>query len=300
MCDCCPVDEPSYLRGSSRSLMLAGDRLYVTTTDGHPVAEAPVADISRIEAFDRETTIRVYLWFVPADLDFDGSRPSRHPYAVDVGHDNAAQVRAFADALTRACLAQRRIEVAIETPGTAGPGGDGRRDDIAAAADRLDRTGFDAAALSRDLAALPHYLHTGEAVLELALLRESDGQTLLVLTTARLIVLSLDTGFVREAALQGMVCLRAVTDGTTRLVYDNGVRTLYFPGGSSADLARLAERGNTVIDAIVRNGTLRPVQPSPTVLFAEYELIVERRQLRMLDTDVFRDELLGVFGALPS
>ena len=252
---------------------------YVT---GPPVGEEPGSPEHLLLA----------LAFSSAEFLVDGRPRERRPFRLLLPLDAGDTVLELVRELRVALLEVRRTVVDGSALVVRDPGA--RTDVDGAVARMVERRRTEAA-----VALLPHYVHPDEFVLEVA---AAGFDTLVVLTRVRVLFLAPHRGVAHEFPLAGVY--RAWTapgpDGThTQLFLDDGFDGLPFVELAVRDAARLAGAVRHALRIEDLDGLLAPRRPDSAELFAEWQLLSERRALRMVDDDDWRALGSGILSSLP-
>lgn len=275
-----PLSEPDRTRVDASAADLLGTwHGYVT---GPPEGDEPGAPEHLVLA----------LGFCSAEFPVDGRPWERRPLRLLLPLEEVDAVLELVGELRRAVLEHRRTVVDGSALVVRDPGS---RTDVEAALARMaDRRRTEAA-----VALLPAYVHPDEFVLEVA---AAGFDTLVVLTRVRVLFLAPLRGVAHEFPLAGVY--RAWTapgpDGThTQLSLDDGYDGLRFVELDVRDAARLAEAVRHALRIEDLDGLLGPQRPDSAELFAEWQLLSERRALRMVDDDDWRALGSGILTSLP-
>ncbi|MCB0929240.1 MAG: hypothetical protein U0R77_02120 [Mycolicibacterium insubricum] len=290
--------ESVYLWGRQRTLALHGADLYIHRPGDIPVAVVPVRDISQVAIVPMdEHTLRLLVWFRAPDVVIDGMELHRNPYPVDVDMTRAGEIRDFDHALGSAVLESRRMHA----PGPAAPTPGTERTDLTAALAVLAERGGAPGLIARCEPSIRHLLRADETVVAATDTWSDHGTEILVLTTVRSLLVVPDHNYARDV---GHDCVRSfevtVNDsGRPSLKFDTVSGLLFFPVRAREDADRLAEAGNAVLDTLMRDGAVGPLEPTTAELFEAYEFLRERHQLGMLNRDAYGWQLRGVFVSVP-
>lgn len=292
------MDEPLFLRGRTRRLMLAGGRLYVQQLDGRPVNDFGIGEIARVGTVLGEDCLRECIWFVSPDVSVEGVTLHHNPYVLDVDTHDAQQMSEFTTALFDVVFERRRVPAPARTSALRTMSGV-----------RLDLQAHMAKAPLPDVGVeqqagyarmVDHYLRDAESVLGVGHTDREDTFGLVVLTSRRMLLVQPENDYVGDFLLQGLTrfYVEDHPQAGMRLVVDNSYVTSTFPMRDRPHAEFLAEQGMAAIDAMVQGGSVRAPQPSSVELFDAFELLVERRKLGMVGDDDFAWQLQGLFTAL--
>lgn len=237
--------------------------------------------------------IDIWIHFRSADFVVNGVRSERQPYRVTVNADQLDEAKALANAVNGDLLDVRRVgrqpsdlTVPLPVPGRRGP----ERADVTQAADRLhlrQRT-------ARAIGAMHLYARPDEYVLELAFGVYGSAEGLLAITTVRLLFISSEKTL--EFPVAGLGGAEA-TGGALKVA--DGFLGLHFTGGHYQDFERFAFAVTFAATRMATEGRAQAVSPSPVELFAEWQLLLERRGLRMVPDDEYHRQGSGILMAMP-
>lgn len=297
------------LRTPTAILRHGGGRLTLLRpgTDGEQVLDVPIGDLLKVRLnrrADDAVVIEIYLRN-PAPL-LTGVPADRTPLPVIVAEHDVPAATEIVALLNTRILASRRVTVEapdLEPPApTWGRTGPSRADVDAAVARMTPKRGAGTA-----VAALQRYVTPEEYVLEAAVVTArppaGSGPGLLAATTTRLLFLTLDQRTAHELPIPAVLWARTGTDEENEsrgvLSVHDGSRTLKFGSGERSDLERLARAVNFAVRLESAHGAIAPPDPGVGTLYAEWELLVERHSLGMVDESQFQRFGRGVLRSLP-
>lgn len=294
------MDEPVFLKGRTRRLMLAGDRLYLQHLDGRSVADFHVDAIARVGTVIGDECFRECIWFVSPDVAVEGTTLHHNPYVVDVDIDNGRELSEFTNVLFDAVFERRRIPAPVHTAPVRTLSG--ARLDLQAHLGKMPTldVDVDVELLGRAALMADHHLRDDEVVLGAVPSIDGDTLGLLVLTSKRALDVYPHTGAAGDLLFQSLTGISVVDtpERGMRLQFDNGYASSSWAMRDRTHAEFLAEQGMTAIEAIVMGGSVRPRQPSSVEMFDAFELLVERRKLGMVADDEFAWQVQGLFTAL--
>lgn len=275
-------------------------------TEGEAVLDVPISDLLKARLnrrADDAVVIEIYLRD-PAPL-LVGVPADRTPLPVLIAEHDVPAATEIVAQLNTQILAARRVEIEqpdLEPPaptwGRTGPA----RADVDTATQRMTpRRGA-----SQAIAALQRYVTPEEYLLETAVVsaRVPDaGQGLIAATTTRLLFIALDLRVAHELPVPAVLWARTGADRDsdlrTVLSVHDGFLTLEFVAGERADLERMARAVNFAVRLEAAHGAIAPPDPGVSTLYAEWELLVERHSLGMVDESQFQRFGRGILRSLP-
>ncbi|MGW4354761.1 hypothetical protein ACWELJ_22030, partial [Nocardia sp. NPDC004582] len=163
------------------------------------------------------------------------------------------------------------------------------------------------------IAALQRFVTPAEYVLETALVTAQapapKATGLLAVTTTRLIFVALGSGkrFAHELPIATLLWARTTDDadaadsapGEYGFEVSDGNLIWNFVGSDRADTDRVAGALNFAIQREVADGAAGPADPGVAKLYSEWELLVERHSLGMVDDAQFQRYGRGILRSLP-
>ncbi|MEU4316304.1 hypothetical protein [Nocardia sp. NPDC024068] len=303
--------------GEGRLVVLRPGADGETETDGEPVLDVAVTDLLEVRLSrraDDAVVIEIYLRYptpvlvgVPAD---------RTPLPVLIAEHDVPAAAGIVSRINDQILAAQRVDVAAPelTPPAPEQTPDGPvRADVERATRRMSATGRGEAALA-DLHLL---VSRDEYVLETAYVIAhppvgDNDPCLLTVTTERLLLVSLGTDepYTHELPIPMIMRARATEEPASMIrghtperrpiveIHD-GNTTMSFSGLDRADTERLTCAVNFAVRLVAVDGAAGQADPSVAHLYSEWELLVERHSLGMVDDTQFQRYGRGILRSLP-
>ncbi|MFI9631416.1 hypothetical protein [Nocardia sp. NPDC051929] len=285
-------------------------------SDGERVLDVPVSDLLKVRLnrrADDAVVIEIYLRYPTPVLT--GVPADRTPLPVIIAEHDVPAATEIVDRINAHILATQRIDVAAPDlrppPPTWGRGGPTRAD-----VERATRRMSPRREAKHAIAALHRYVTPDEYVLETAVAvahpPAGSGSGLLAATTTRLLFIAIgDSRYAYELPIPVVVWAR-VTDtptagrgeigpgrGATGAEVHDGSRTLQFAGVDRADTDRVICAVNFAVRRESADGAAGPADPGVAQLYSEWELLVERHSLGMVDDAQFQRYGRGILRSLP-
>jgi hypothetical protein len=286
-------------------------------TDGERVLDVPVTDLLKVRLnrrADDAVVIEIYLRYPTPVLT--GVPADRTPLPVLIAEHDVPAATEMVDRINGQILASQRIDVAAPdlkppapTWGSAGP----TRADVDRAVRRMAPKGEAKSAI----AALHRYVTADEYVLETAITvahpPAGNGPGLLAATTGRLLFISIGAGsrYAHELPIPAVLWARTTEGaavapgeigavrGETGIDVHDGNVTLHFAGSDRADTERVTCAVNFAVRRDSADGAAGPADPGVAQLYSEWELLVERHSLGMVDDAQFQRYGRGILRSLP-
>ncbi|WP_245717573.1 hypothetical protein [Nocardia jejuensis] len=282
-------------------------------TDGERVLDVPVAELLKVRLnrrADDAVVIEIYLRYPTPVLT--GVPADRTPLPVLIAEHDVPTATVIVERINNQILATQRLDVASPdlTPPTPSWGRTGpARADV----DRAVRRMVPRRDAKPAVAALHRYVTPDEFVLESAIVSAQPptarGTGLLAVTTTRLIFVSLGATkrFAHELPIAALLWARTTDDSGTSGVapgeygveVNDGNQTWHFIGTDRADTERVTGALNFAIQREVADGAAGPADPGVSKLYSEWELLVERHSLGMVDDAQFQRYGRGILRSLP-
>lgn len=285
-------------------------------SDGERVLDVPVTDLLKVRLnrrADDAVVIEIYLRYPTPVLT--GVPADRTPLPVLIAEHDVPQASQIVDQINAQILATQRIDVAAPDLHPPDPTWDKNgpiRADVERAVHRMAskrETKSAVAALHRFVTPEEYVLETAAAV---AHPPAGNGAGLLAATTERLLFISVGgTRYAHELPIAAVLWAHS-TDGakanpgeigTTRhepgLEVNDGKMTLRFTGADRADTERVSLALNFAVRRSATDGAMGPADPSVSQLYSEWELLVERHSLGMVDDTQFQRYGRGILRSLP-
>ncbi|MFI1914492.1 hypothetical protein [Nocardia sp. NPDC020380] len=279
-------------------------------TDGERVLDVPVSDLLKVRLnrrADDAVVIEIYLRYPTPVLT--GVPADRTPLPVLIAEHDVPAATVIVERINNQILATQRLEVGAPdlTPPTPSWGRTGpTRADVDRAVRRMSPKRDAKAAV----AALHRFATVDEYVLETALVTAQPpapkAPGLLAITTNRLIFISTGTSkkFAHELPIAALLWARtadesAAAPGEFGVELNDGNLTWYFSGTDRADTERVTGALNFAIQRETADGSAGPADPGVSKLYGEWELLVERHSLGMVDDAQFQRYGRGILRSLP-
>ncbi|MEV0061308.1 hypothetical protein [Nocardia sp. NPDC050718] len=262
---------------------------------------------------DDAVVIEIYLRYPTPVLT--GVPADRTPLPVLIAEHDVPAALGIVDRINDQIMATQRIDVAAPdlTPpapewGKSGP----VRADVERAVRRMAPRKEARSAVN----ALHRYVTPDEYVLETAIAVAAPpagtGTGLLAATTTRLLFISIGSGerYAHELAVAAILGARTVDGarsapgevdtrhGGSGMDVSDGNRTLHFAGVDRADTERVTCAVNFAVRRQAADGAAGPADPGVSQLYAEWELLVERHSLGMVDDTQFQRYGRGILRSL--
>jgi hypothetical protein len=152
---------------------------------------------------------------------------------------------------------------------------------------------------ARELAALHAYARPDEYVLECAPCGHRGAPGLVVITTLRLLFVSAGATYEFPVAALDRTDVAAPPGSVATLRISDGNTDLGFVSTEAEDLLRVDGAVRLACEIEHVDGSIVMARPSSLDLFGEWQLLVERRKLGMVDTEQFKWEGIGILRAMP-
>ncbi|MBF6473313.1 MULTISPECIES: hypothetical protein [Nocardia] len=285
-------------------------------SDGERVLDVPVSDLLKVRLnrrADDAVVIEIYLRYPTPVLT--GVPADRTPLPVLIAEHDVPAATEIIDRLNAHILATQRIDVAapdLRPPAPTWSRGGPVRADVERATRRMSPRRD----TKQAIAALHRYVTPDEYVLETAVAvaqpPAGDGSGLLAATTARLLFVSIGDGRYAHELPVPVVLWARVTDtptagrgeigpgrGATGIEVHDGSRTLHFTGVDRADTERVTCAVNFAVRRESADGAAGSADPGVAQLYSEWELLVERHSLGMVDDAQFQRYGRGILRSLP-
>ncbi|GAB2515235.1 hypothetical protein [Nocardia heshunensis] len=288
-----------------RSVIRFGEGRLVTQplqADDDTAFDVPVDALrrTRVASTDDEQ-IAILFYFLSPEFVVNGVATQHHPVPVFLEPELRAQATELVRAVERELLDARRIQPPrpdlTPPPLESTPHGPMRRD-VTAAAQRMRFAGH----VTHRITALQTLARPDEFVLELAQATYSGIPGLLVVTTLRLLFLG--TEAIHELPIGVIDRAEVVPPPAAGAVATLRVHafpaTHEFIDWDATDFARLAEGLRLACEIEQVDGSIAPARPSSVELFAQWQLLTERRRLGMVEDEPFQRQALGIMLALPN
>lgn len=282
-------------------------------TDGERVLDVPVSDLLKVRLnrrADDAVVIEIYLRYPTPVLT--GVPADRTPLPVLIAEHDVPAATVIVERINNQILATQRLDVAAPDLTAPAPSW-GRSGPARADVDRAVRRMAPKRDAKPAVAALQRFVTPDEYVLETALVTAlppaPKATGLLAVTTTRLIFVALGSGkrFAHELPIATLLWARDTDDdeatdfapGEYGFEVSDGNLVWYFVGTDRADTDRVCGALNFAIQREVADGAAGPADPGVAKLYSEWELLVERHSLGMVDDAQFQRYGRGILRSLP-
>ncbi|WP_067573461.1 hypothetical protein [Nocardia acidivorans] len=282
-------------------------------TDGERVLDVPVAELLKVRLnrrADDAVVIEIYLRYPTPVLT--GVPADRTPLPVLIAEHDVPAATVIVERINNQILGTQRLDVAAPDLTPPAPSW-GRSGPTRADVDRAVRRMAPKRDAKPAIAALHRYVTADEYVLESALVNAqppaAKGAGLLAISTKRLIFVSLGTSkrFAHELPIAALLWARATDDsadsggapGEYGVEVNDGNLSWHFTGTDRADTERVTGALNFAIQRESADGAAGPADPGVHKLYSEWELLVERHSLAMVDDAQFQRYGRGILRSLP-
>ncbi|WP_238845785.1 hypothetical protein [Nocardia terpenica] len=302
------------LRTPTAILRHGGGRLQVLRpgTDGERVLDVPVSDLLKVRLnrrADDAVVIEIYLRYPTPVLT--GVPADRTPLPVLIAEHDVPAATVIVERINTQIIATQRIDMSLPdlTPpapawGKTGP----TRADVDRAVRRMAPRRETAPAVD----ALHRMVRADEFALETALVTARPpagrGRGLLAVTTQRVLFVSIGAGarYAHEMPVSALLSARptegaagAAAPGEYGVDVSDGHLVLHFTGADHADTDRVVGAINFAIQREAADGAVAAPDPGVSHLYSEWELLVERHSLGMVDDSQFQRYGRGILRSLP-
>ncbi len=301
------------LRTPTAILRHGGGRLQVLRpggTDGERVLDVPISDLLKVRLnrrSDDAVVIEIYLRY-PTSL-LTGTPADRTPLPVLIAEHDVPAATVIVERINAQIVATQRIDMSMPdlTPpapawGRAGP----TRADV----DRAVRRMVPRREARSAIADLHRLVTPEEFALETAWVDAEPptgrGRGLLAVTTGRMLFVSgggSGSHYAYEMPVAALLSARLTDDtgstGEYGIDVSDGNVTLHFTGIDRADTDRAVGALTFAIQRVSADGAVAPPDPGVTQLYSEWELLVERHSLGMVDDAQFQRYGRGILRSLP-
>ncbi|WP_067813374.1 hypothetical protein [Nocardia inohanensis] len=263
--------------------------------------DIPVAELSRIRvAATDDDRIAVLLYFRSPGFVVNGVATEHHPVPIFLEAEQKDRALELVRDVKRELLAARRVLPPRPdfTPPPLVPSAHGpMRSDVTWAAQRMRFAGNSI----REITALQTLARSDEYVMELAQAGHCGTPGLIAMTTLRLLFVGAAVVYeLPVAAVDGVEVVNPPAQGAVAtLRIHAGPTELEFIDWAPVDFERLAAALRLAQEIQHVDGGIAPARPSSLDLFAEWQLLVERRRLGMVEEEPFQRQALGILVALP-
>ncbi len=282
--------------------------------EGERVLDVPVTDLLKVRLnrrADDAVVIEIYLRYPTPVLT--GVPADRTPLPVLIAEHDVPAAAEIVERINTQILGGRRVDVAapdLRPPAPTWAESGPTRADVERAVRRMTPHREAGPAI----AALNRYVTAEEYVLETALVRAhaplGSGDGLLAATTGRLLFVSIDPDdrYAHELPIPVILWARATEGvagevasgrGSGGIDVHDGHLTFRFSGEDRADTERVTCAVNFAVRREAADGAAGPADPGVSQLYSEWELLVERHSLGMVDDAQFQRYGRGILRSLP-
>ncbi|GAB2716976.1 hypothetical protein GCM10027089_46530 [Nocardia thraciensis] len=278
-------------------------------TDGERVLDVPISDLLKVRLnrrTDDAVVIEIYLRY-PTSL-LTGIPADRTPLPVLIAEHDVPAATVIVERINAQIVATQRIDMSMPdlTPpapawGKSGPS----RADV----DRAVRRMAPRREARSAIAVLHRLVAPEEFALEAALVSAEPptgrGRGLLAVTTERMLFVSVGSAarYAYEMPVGALLSARLTHDSGSTGEYGidvtDGNVTLHFTGVDRADTDRVVGALTFAIQRESADGAVAPPDPGVSQLYSEWELLVERHSLGMVDDAQFQRYGRGILRSLP-
>ncbi|MFR9752556.1 hypothetical protein ACL02S_16180 [Nocardia sp. 004] len=285
-------------------------------SDGERVLDVPVSDLLEVRLnrrADDAVVIEIYLRYPTPVLT--GVPADRTPLPVLIAEHDVLAATEMVDRINTHILATQRIDVAAPDLRPPAPSWD-KDGPTRADVERAVRRMTPRREAKQAIATLHRSVTPEEYVLETAVVHAlppaGPGLGLLAATTVRLLFISIGTPHCAYELPIPMIMWTHTTDtpatgsgeigtgrSTTSIEVHDGNRTLCFVGADRTDTERITRAANFAVRRESADGAISPADPGVAQLYSEWELLVERHSLGMVDDAQFQRYGRGILRSLP-
>ncbi|MGY0501023.1 hypothetical protein ACWZHB_21270 [Nocardia sp. FBN12] len=285
--------------GARVAVRYADGRLVTTPlrADNEIGLDVGVAELGRVAlATTEDGQMALLLFFRSAQFVVDGAPTERHPVPVFLETGLREQAQTLIRAVERDLVSLRRVFPPRPNlvPPQSVHGANGRqRPDVTAAAYRMRHAGNSL----REIDILHRCARPDEYVLELAQAGHEGAPGLVAITTLRLLFVS--AWAVYEFPVSVLSGAEVISGQVATLRISGAGADLDFVDWEPADFTRITEAVQLACEIEHVDGSIAATMPSSADLFGEWQLLVERRKLGMVDDDPFRRQAVGIMLTMP-
>ncbi|WP_225730904.1 MULTISPECIES: hypothetical protein [unclassified Nocardia] len=286
-------------------------------SDGERVLDVPVSDLLKVRLnrrADDAVVIEIYLRYPTPVLT--GVPADRTPLPVLIAEHDVPAASEMVDRINEQILATQRIDVAAPDLSAPAPVW-GKTGPTRADVERAVRRMAPRREAKSAVAALHRYVTPDEYVLETAIAVATppvgSGPGLLAATTGRLLFISIGTGdrYAHELPVPAVMWARTTEGPATApgeigavrgepgMDVHDGNMTFHFTGTDRADTERVTCAVNFAVRRDSADGAAGPADPGVAQLYSEWELLVGRHSLGMVDDGQFQRYGRGILRSLP-
>ncbi|WP_405135743.1 hypothetical protein [Nocardia sp. NBC_01388] len=269
-------------------------------SDDDVAVDVAVSELRRIAGASTEDgRIAVLLFFRSPDFVVNGVATQHHPVPVYLEPELREQAEELVRAVRRELLEARRVAIVRPdfTPPPLVPSQHGpMRQDVTWAAQRMRFPGN----MIREITALQTLARSDEYVMELAQASYSGAPGLVAITTLRLLFVGAEVRELPVAAVDRAEVVNPPAPGAPATLKVHAYPTvLEFIDWAPVDFARVATAVHLACEIQHVDGSIALARPASTDLFAEWQLLVERRRLGMVEDEPFHRQAVGIMLAMP-
>ncbi|MCM6772797.1 hypothetical protein NDR87_05945 [Nocardia sp. CDC159] len=277
-------------------------------SDGERVLDVPVSDLLKVRLnrrTDDAVVIEIYLRY-PTSL-LTGIPADRTPLPVLIAEHDVPAATVIVERINTQITATQRIDMSVPDLNPPAPVW-GKTGPTRADVDRAVRRMAPRRETRTAVTTLHQLVTPEEFALETALVSAEPpagrGRGLLAVTTQRLLFVSVGPGerYAHELPVAALMSARSVDSaagGESGIEVCDGNMTLRFTGTDRADTERVVGALTFAIQREAADGAVAPPDPGVAQLYSEWELLVERHSLGMVDDSQFQRYGRGILRSLP-
>ncbi|RDI66063.1 hypothetical protein DFR76_105386 [Nocardia pseudobrasiliensis] len=297
------------LRTPTAILRHGGGRLQVLRpgAEGERVLDVPVSDLLKVRLnrrTDDAVVIEIYLRY-PTSL-LTGIPADRTPLPVLIAEHDVPAATVIVERINTQILATQRIDMSVPDLNPPAPVWE-KTGPTRADVDRAVRRMAPRRETRSAVTTLHQLVTAEEFALETALVGAEPpagrGRGLLAVTTERLLFVSVGAGerYAYEMPVAALMSARSTDtdEGESRVEVCDGNTILRFTGTDRADTERVVGALTFAIQRESADGAVAPPDPGVAQLYSEWELLVERHSLGMVDDSQFQRYGRGILRSLP-
>lgn len=284
--------------GQRTAVRFGGGRLVTQPlgVEDDVAVDVGVADLRRIALAEMEDgRIAVLLYFRTPEFVVNGVATQHHPVPVFLEPELRERAVELVRAVQKELLEARRV-VGVRpdfTPPALVPSANGpMRQDVTWAAQRMRFSGN----MIREISALQTLARADEYVMEIAQSAYGGAPGLVAITTLRFLFIGADS--VSELPVAAIDRAEVVDPPAPGAVATLKIHAypdvLEFIDWAPVDFARVATAVRLACEIQQVDGSIAPSRPSTADLLTEWQLLVERRRLGMVEDDAFQRQAIGI------
>ncbi|WP_324193022.1 hypothetical protein [Nocardia transvalensis] len=268
--------------------------------------DVPVSDLLKVRLnrrTDDAVVIEIYLRY-PTSL-LTGIPADRTPLPVLIAEHDVPAATVIVERINAQILSTQRIDMSVPDLTPPAPSWE-KTGPVRADVDRAVRRMAPRRETKSAVTTLHRLVTPEEFTLETALVTARPpagrGPGLLAVTTQRLLFISVGPGsrYAHEMPVAALISARADdTGGEYGVEVTDGNLVLHFTGSDRADTDRVVGALTFAIQRESADGAVAPPDPGVAQLYSEWELLVERHSLGMVDDSQFQRYGRGILRSLP-